>query len=86
MIPVTLTDSKIYFAPGACHFSLELVKLFTLYLARTSTGRLEERVTATTVKHYISQTLAALGGGNWAPKTLNRSSFTSRSSNGTEGY
>jgi hypothetical protein len=59
MIPVTLTDPKIYFAPGACHFSLELVKLFTLYLARTSTGMLEERVTATTVRHYISQTLAA---------------------------
>ena len=54
-----MTDPKTYFAPGACHFSLELVKLFTLYLARTSTGKLEERVTATTVRHYISQTLAA---------------------------
>jgi hypothetical protein len=43
--PVTLTDPKIYFAPGACHFSLELVKLFTLYLAPGGEGHSHNRET-----------------------------------------
>ena len=64
--PVKLVDPGIYFSPGARHFSLELVKAIALYLARTSTGRLAERATATTVRHYVSQTLAiaAPGGSN----------------------
>ena len=51
----------MYFSPGARHFSrsLELIKLYILYLARASTGRVEERITVTTMRHYISHTLAA---------------------------
>jgi hypothetical protein len=52
-------DPKKYFSLGAHHFSLELIKLFTLFLARTSSGMLDDRITATTMRGYISHTIAA---------------------------
>jgi hypothetical protein len=39
--------------------SLELVRLFLLYLARTSSGKLDERITSKTARGYISHTLCA---------------------------
>jgi hypothetical protein len=57
-------DPKIYFSQGARHFSLELIKLYILYPARTSTGRLEERITATTMRRYE---IPPLSGQNVSP-------------------
>jgi hypothetical protein len=49
----------MYFCSGAQHMSIELVKLFLLYLARTSSGKLDERITSKTARGYISHTLCA---------------------------
>lgn len=49
----------MYFCSGAQHMSLELVRLFLLYLARTSSGKLDERITSKTARGYISHTLCA---------------------------
>src|SRR5580700_8792944 len=39
-------DPKKYFSLGARLFSLELLKLFTLFLARTSSGVIDDRITS----------------------------------------
>jgi hypothetical protein len=49
----------MYFRLGAQHMSLELIRLFLLYLARTSSGKLDERITSKTARGYISHTLCA---------------------------
>lgn len=49
----------MYFSLGARHFSLELIKLFILFLARTSSGSLGERITSGTMRGYIANTIAA---------------------------
>jgi hypothetical protein len=49
----------MYLCSGAQHMSLELVRLFLLYLARTSSGKLDERITSKTARGYISHTLCA---------------------------
>ena len=54
-----MKDPKAYFAIGAHYFSLELIKLYTLFLARTSSGTLDERITTNTIQGYISYTIAA---------------------------
>ena len=54
------TDLQQYFCLGAQHLSLELVKLYVLYLARTAAGTLDERITATTIRNYIAHTLCAM--------------------------
>jgi hypothetical protein len=57
--PVQIKDPEIYFCSGAQHISLELIKLFLLYLARTSSGNLDGRITLKTARGYISHTLCA---------------------------
>ena len=57
---VHVKNPDIYFCHGAQHISLELIKLFLLYLARTSSGKLDERITSNTAKGYISRTLSAI--------------------------
>jgi hypothetical protein len=54
-----MKDPKEYFSLGAHHFSLELIKLFILFLARTSSGILDERITTKTMRGYVSHTIAA---------------------------
>jgi hypothetical protein len=49
----------IYFSLSACHFSLELIKLFILFLARTSSGSLNKRITSGTMRGYIANIIAA---------------------------
>jgi hypothetical protein len=59
-IKVYVKELHAYLTSGAQLITLELVKLFILYLARTSSGMLEERITARTVRNYIAHTLSAL--------------------------
>ncbi|KAF4636083.1 hypothetical protein G7Y89_g2010 [Cudoniella acicularis] len=56
---IKVTDPQKYFSLGAQLFSLEIIKLFTLYLARTSSGMLDDRITVKTVQGYISNTISA---------------------------
>jgi hypothetical protein len=56
---VKVKDPKMYFSLGAHHFSLELIRLFLLFLARTSSGMLDERITAKTMQSYNANTIAA---------------------------
>lgn len=56
---IRIKDPEMYFCSGAQHMSLELVRLFLLYLARTSSGKLDERITSKTARGYISHTLCA---------------------------
>ena len=57
--PVKIKDPEAYFGPGAQHVSLELTKLYILYLARTSSGKLHEKITTKTARGYISHTISA---------------------------
>lgn len=56
---VTVADPQEYFCLGTQLFSLELMKLFILYLARTSAGTLDEKITVRTMRGYIAHTISA---------------------------
>lgn len=69
-ISVQIKEAERYFSVGAQYLSLELIKLFILYLARTSTGNLDERITSTTVRSYIAHTLCAVYRSSGGKKQL----------------
>jgi hypothetical protein len=52
-------DIEKYFSLGARLFSLEVIKLFTLFLARTSSGTIDNRIASKTIRSYVSHTIAA---------------------------
>lgn len=55
-----MTDLQQYLALNTQIFSLKLAKKFIFYLARTSSGLLEECITITTARGYIASTLSAI--------------------------
>ncbi|CZS92504.1 uncharacterized protein RAG0_03112 [Rhynchosporium agropyri] len=67
---VHVKDPERYFDVDAQHLSLGLVKLFTIYLARTSAGRLDDRIISSTVRGYISHTLCAIYRSSGGRKQL----------------
>jgi len=56
---VTETDRKKYFSLGNRLLTLEIVKLFMLFLARTSSGMIDDKITSKTMQGYISHTIGA---------------------------
>jgi hypothetical protein len=55
-----MTDFEKYFCPSAQLLSLELLKIFALFLVRTSSGMLDEKISAVTMLHYIANTISAV--------------------------
>jgi hypothetical protein len=49
----------MYFCSSAQYMSLELVRLFLLFLTRMSSGKLDERITSKIVRGYISHIICA---------------------------
>ncbi|TVY14354.1 hypothetical protein LARI1_G007977 [Lachnellula arida] len=56
---ITETDPKKYFSLGSRLLTIEIIKLFMLFLARTSTGMIDDRITSKTMQGYISHTIGA---------------------------
>jgi hypothetical protein len=56
---VTETEPNKYFSLGSRLLTIEIIKLFMLFLARTSTGMIDDRITSKTMQGYISHTIGA---------------------------
>jgi len=56
---ITEIDPKKYFSLGNRLLSLEILKLFMLFLARTSSGMIDDKITTKTMQGYISHTIGA---------------------------
>lgn len=68
--PVQIKEAERYFCAGAQHLSLELIKLFILYLARTAAGKLDKKIISKTTRDYISHTLCAAYRSSGGKKQL----------------